>query len=102
MRKEYFRPMLADLVLFCRKGRREDIFIPEENANGASQGDEVEFVITKAPERKTKEKENCKDPFTWNYEVVGLYEKSKSFGFVRPDNQRVLKDIYIPAKKKEP
>lgn len=31
--------------------------------------------------------------------VVGLYEKSKSFGFVRPDNQRFLKDIYIPAGK---
>lgn len=31
--------------------------------------------------------------------IVGLYEKSKSFGFVRPDNQRYLKDIYIPAGK---
>ena len=31
--------------------------------------------------------------------MVGLYEKSKSFGFVRPDNQRFLKDIYIPAGK---
>ena len=30
---------------------------------------------------------------------MGLYEKSKNFGFVRPDNQRYLKDIYIPAGK---
>lgn len=33
--------------------------------------------------------------------VIGLYEKSKSFGFVRPDNQRFLKDIYIPAGKEK-
>ena len=31
--------------------------------------------------------------------IVGLYEKSRSFGFVRPDNQRYLKDIYIPEGK---
>ena len=31
--------------------------------------------------------------------IVGLYEKNKNFGFVRPDNQRYLKDIYIPAGK---
>ena len=30
---------------------------------------------------------------------MGLYEKSRDFGFVRPDNQRYLKDIYIPAGK---
>ena len=33
--------------------------------------------------------------------MIGLYEKSKSFGFVRPDNQRFLKDIYIPAGKEK-
>ena len=33
--------------------------------------------------------------------IVGLYEKSKRFGFVRPDDQRVLKDIYIPEGKEK-
>ena len=29
-------------------------------------------------------------------EVVGTYEKSKNFGFVVPDNQKILQDIFIP------
>ena len=33
--------------------------------------------------------------------VVGMYEKCKNFGFVRPDNQRLLSDIYIPAGKEK-
>mgnify|MGYP000249552130 CR=1 FL=1 len=31
-------------------------------------------------------------------EVVGLFEKSKNFGYVLPDNQKIVKDIYIPLK----
>ncbi len=29
--------------------------------------------------------------------LVGYYQKAKSYGFVRPDDQHFLKDIYIPA-----
>ena len=29
---------------------------------------------------------------------MGLFEKSKSFGYVLPDNQKIVKDIYIPLK----
>ena len=29
-------------------------------------------------------------------EVVGIYEQSKHFGFVIPDNQKILQDIFIP------
>ena len=35
----------------------------------------------------------------WNMpmkNLVGIYEKSKGFGFVIPDNQKVSKDIFIP------
>mgnify|MGYP002239870520 CR=1 FL=1 len=31
-----------------------------------------------------------------NKEVVGYYQKSKGFGFVIPDNQKISKDIFIP------
>ena len=34
------------------EGESEDIFISEDDMNGAMQGDEVEVVITKAPEGK--------------------------------------------------
>ena len=79
----------------------EDVFIPEENINGAFQGDEVEFLITKSPEGRRKEGKIVRVVSHGTTKVIGLYEKSKSFGFVRPDNQRFLKDIYIPAGKEK-
>src|SRR5699024_12741631 len=34
-----------------------------------------------------------------NHEIVGTFEKSKSFGFVIADDQRVPNDIFIPKNK---
>ena len=82
-----------------QENNTEDIFISEENIGGAFQGDEVEFIILKAPEGRRREGKIVKVLSHGTVKVVGLYEKSKNFGFVRPDNQRVLKDIYIPAGK---
>lgn len=82
---------------FVLREDEEDVFIPEENINGAFQGDEVEFLITKSPEGRRKEGKIVRVVSHGTTKVIGLYEKSKSFGFVRPDNQRFLKDIYIPA-----
>lgn len=81
------------------EGEDEDIFIPGENVNGAFQGDEVECIITGAPGGKRKEGKIVRIVSHQVKKIVGLYEKSKSFGFVRPDNQRYLKDVYIPAGK---
>ena len=81
------------------EGQEEDIFIPAENVNGAFQGDEVECIITGSPSGGRQEGKIVGIISHQVTKVVGLYEKSKSFGFVRPDNQRFLKDIYIPAGK---
>ena len=86
---------------FVLREDEEDVFIPEENINGAFQGDEVEFLITKSPEGRRKEGKIVRVVSHGMTKVIGLYEKSKSFGFVRPDNQRFLKDIYIPAGKEK-
>ena len=77
----------------------EDVFISEDNISGAFQGDEVEYIITAAPSGRRKEGKIVRILSHSVVHVVGLYEKSKSFGFVRPDNQRYLKDIYIPSGK---
>ena len=79
----------------------EDVFIPEENLSGAFQGDEVEYIITAAPPGRRREGKVVGILSHGVVRVVGLYEKCKSFGFVRPDNQRYLKDIYIPAGKEK-
>lgn len=85
-----------------REGVDEDIFISEENINGAFQGDEVEFIITKSSEagRRTEGKV-VRILSHSTTKIVGLYEKCKSYGFVRPDNQRILSDIYIPEGKEK-
>lgn len=77
----------------------DDIFVSEENINGAFQGDEVEFIITGAPGGRRKEGRVVRILSHSITHVVGLYEKNKNYGFVRPDNQRYLTDIYIPEGK---
>ena len=79
----------------------EDVFIPEENISGAFQGDQVEYIITAAPSGRRREGKIVRILSHSVVHIVGLYEKSKNFGFVRPDNQRYLKDIYIPAGKEK-
>lgn len=45
------------------EGESEDIFISEDDMNGAMQGDEVEVVITKAPEGMRREKERSRKSY---------------------------------------
>lgn len=77
----------------------EDVFIPEQNISGAFQGDEVEYIVVSSPSGRRKEGKIVRVLSHSIVRVVGLYEKVRDFGFVRPDNQRYLKDIYIPSGK---
>ena len=77
----------------------EDVYISEENLSGAFHGDEVEFVILSAPSGRRREGKIVGILSHGIVRVVGLYEKCGEFGFVRPDDQRYLKDIYIPSGK---
>ena len=81
------------------EGEDQDIFVSSDDINGAFEGDIVEFVITKQPEGKRKEGKVVNILSHGTVKVVGYFEKCKNFGFVRPDNQRILKDIYIPQGK---
>ena len=89
-----------------REGEEEDVFVAEENRGGAFQGDEVEFIITRHKDgadqnRKRTEGKIIRVLSHRTVSIVGLYEKSRNYGFVRPDDQRILKDIYIPAGKEK-
>lgn len=78
----------------------QDIFIGEDDAGGALDGDTVEVIITKASDCDGKRREGkiVKIVERGLTTVVGLYQKkgNKSYGFVIPDNQRILQDIFIP------
>ncbi len=85
-----------------QEGVDEDVYIPEENVNGAFQGDEVEFIVTGGKDAGRRIEGKVVQILSHSTtKVVGLYEKCKSFGFVRPDNQRILNDIYIPEGKEK-
>ena len=79
----------------------EDVFIPADDVNGAFDGDQVEFLITRAPSGKRKEGKILKILSHGITTVVGLFQRSEHFGFVKPDNQRLQQDIYIPEGKEK-
>lgn len=76
-----------------------DIFISEDNANGAFHEDKVEVAVTSAPEGRRREGKIMKILSHGTVQLVGLFQRSKNFGFVIPDNQRILKDIFIPLER---
>ena len=81
------------------EGETEDIFIPEDDMNGAFHNDQVEVVIKAAPSGKRREGKITKVLSHGTTTLVGYFEKSKNYGFVRPDNQRFVKDVFIPLER---
>lgn len=77
----------------------QDLFIPADNVNTAMHNDRViaEIVTTATDDRRAEGKiiKVVKREVT---EVVGLFQPSKNFGFVVPDNKKFNQDIYIPKK----
>lgn len=80
-----------------------DIFISEEDAKGALQGDQVEVMITKSPDTasggKRREGKIVRILSHGTTKLVGYFQRNKNFGFVVPDNQRFLKDIFVPLER---
>lgn len=84
------------------EGSDDDIFIPEEESGGALQGDEVEIQITKGAGSKAGQRQEGKVIKILKRgmsQIVGYYQKNKSFGFVLPDNQKFLQDVFVPEEK---
>lgn len=83
------------------EGETDDIFIPEKETNGALHGDTVEILLTASPEGKRKEGKIVKIAERGTAKIVGLYQvaKGKHYGFVIPDNQRILQDIFVPEER---
>jgi len=77
----------------------KDIFVPPSNINGAMNGDKVLVKVTqKSKESKKAECVVIKIVKRANEEIVGTFEKGKSFGFVVADDRGIKQDIFIPFK----
>ena len=79
------------------EGQEQDVFIPEEKTGGALHGDKVQiFIEREAGAKGRAEGAVLRILEHANREVVGFYQKNKTFGFVIPDNRRIAMDIFIP------
>lgn len=78
------------------EGEKDDIFIPESATKGALNKDIVQVMIKEEQTGKRKEGEIISIVERGNTDIVGTFQKSKNFGFVVPDNQKLGKDIFIP------
>lgn len=81
------------------EGEDEDIFISEDDTNGAFHGDQVEVTIKAAPDGKRREGKIVRILSHGTTRLVGYFQKNKNFGFVIPDNQRFIKDVFVPLER---
>ncbi|MBS4537762.1 ribonuclease R [Clostridium sp. D2Q-11] len=75
----------------------KDVFISPNDMNGALHNDKVLVRLNrKGAENKKPEGEVIRVIERGNTKVVGTFEKSRNFGFVVPDDEKISMDIFIP------
>ncbi len=96
-----FRASLKGFGFVAAEDGNADVYISEDDVNGAFDGDQVEFVITKDAkgQRRSREGQIVRIIARGMTTVVGLFQKKEqqNYGFVLPDNPRFPHDIFIPA-----
>ncbi len=78
---------------------QEDIFISEQDTKDAFLGDTVQVALKGKGGGRRQEGVVVAVLAHGITEVVGTFERSKNFGFVVPDNQRIGKDIFVPLER---
>lgn len=79
---------------------QDDIYIAEQSRHTAMNNDKVAVrIIQSSTGRHKKEGEIIRIVERANKTLVGTFEREKQCGFVRPDDERIREDIYIPLDK---
>lgn len=81
------------------EGQDQDIYIGADKTKDAMHGDTVQIVVEAARNGRRPEGTVVRVLERANKTLVGYYQKSKGFGFVIPDNQKITTDIFIPQGK---
>ncbi|HEY6906150.1 MAG TPA: ribonuclease R, partial [Ignavibacteriaceae bacterium] len=76
-----------------------DIFIAARNLSTAFHGDTVEVALFAHKKRKNIEGQIIKIVKRKREEIVGTLKKSHSFWFIKPDDLKIHRDIYINPDK---
>ncbi len=75
---------------------KEDIFIGADDVHGAMHQDTVQILVKPDAAGKRREGVVTKILSRGTDKLVGIYQESKNYGFVIPDNERYTKDVFIP------
>ncbi len=81
------------------EGVEEDLYIPAEYVGNAFHKDKVEVALLPKGHGKRQEAKIVRVVERSMTQIVGTYEKSKNFGFVRPDNTKISCDVFIPVER---
>lgn len=81
------------------EGRQEDLYVPQERVNGAFHNDTVQARLLAGQRGKRQEAEIIRIVKRGTSQVVGVFQKSKNFGFVIPDNIKLASDIFVPLER---
>ena len=77
----------------------KDVFIPSSSMNGAMNGDKVLVQITGEDLNGKKREGEVREVLERsNSKIIGVYEDSRNFGFVVPEDTRLNQDIFISKK----
>ncbi len=77
----------------------KDVFVAGKNFNVALDGDLVEISLIASHRGKSLEGVILNVVERKRNEIVGTLQKSKSFFFIKPDDQKIHRDIYVAANK---
>ena len=84
-------------------GYDEDLYIPEEEVNGAFHKDKVQVELLHASSKgQSGRRQEARITAILSHgitQLVGTYDNAGSFGFVIPDNDRIPMDIFVPKER---
>ncbi len=80
-------------------GREEDLYIPADYVGNAFHKDIVEVALLPKGKGLRQEAKIVRIVERSTTQLVGTFEKSKNFGFVRPDNTKISFDVFVPTER---
>ncbi|MDE5908154.1 MAG: ribonuclease R [Lachnospiraceae bacterium] len=81
------------------EGQVQDLFIPENEVNGAFHKDKVVVELLPGQHGKRQEAKIISILSRELTRVVGTFDKAGNFGFVIPDNEKLPSDIFVPIER---
>lgn len=85
-------------VIPDNKGDKADVFIPPRKLHGAMNNDRVMARVDRSDGNRRPEGEIVRIITRANTRIVGVFQQTKDFAFVTPDDKRIGGDIYILRK----